>query len=429
MLSLSRFQGVTLLVTALLFVATPILGQAPQAPYAALDRNAVNYAGPGREAAHDLGGPEIKIGLLVPLSGPRRAEGEALIRAAELAIEDEATIPLPDGRRLALAARDENGPWGQAASELVRLVEDDRAIALITSSDGAAAHLAEQVSTKLGVPVVTLSTDTTTTQINLPWIFRLGPSDLVQARVFARDIYLQRRLKRVVLVTELNHDGRVGSEDFEKAARELSSESVPATVPVRVAVDGTLLDAPAVVQEIVAQNPEALVFWTGPRTASELLAQIHLPSVPIYLCWKAAQGRTEDTPRGTCRSCPEENNGIVAVTPDVGTSDGQLTDRPGVSAERTVGIWTVSTASPQSAVRANFERRYRERTGSAPSVVAAQAYDAVRLIAAALRHAGPNRARLRDALTNTRNFAGASGPITFDHAGNDLSGVRLVSTP
>jgi len=418
-----------LLVTTLVFVATPILAQAPPTPYAALDRNAVNYAGPGGDAAHDLAGPEIKIGLLVPLSGPRRAEGEALIRAAKLALEDEAATPLPDGRRLALAARDENGPWGQAASEVVRLVEDDRAIALITSSEGAAAHLAEQVSTKLGVPVLTLSTDTTTTQINLPWIFRLGPSDLVQARVFARDIYLRRRLKRVVLVAELNHDGRVGGEDFEKAARELSPESAPATVPVRVAVDGTVQDAPAVAQEIAAQNPEALVFWTGPHTASELLGKIHLPSVPIYLCWKAAQGRTEDTPRPTCRSCPVENNGILTVGADVETSDGQLTDGLGSSIEKTVGIWTVSTDSPQSAVRTNFERRYRERTGSAPSEAAAQAYDAVRLIAAALRHAGPNRARLRDALTDTRNFAGASGPITFDHAGNDLSSVKLVNTP
>jgi len=155
--------------------------------------------------------------------------------------------------------------------------------------------------------------------------------------------------------------------------------------------------------------------------------------VPIYLCWKAAQGRTEDTPRRTCRSCPEEdeNNGISTVGADVETSDGQPADRPGLSPTKTGGIWTVTadvgpSGDQPGSIRANFERHYRERTGSAPSVVAAQAYDAVRLIAAALHRAGPNRARLREALADTRNFAGASGPLAFDHAGNDLSGVTIV---
>jgi branched-chain amino acid transport system substrate-binding protein len=210
-----------------------------------------------------------------------------------------------------------------------------------------------------------------------------------------------------VLVTELDHDGRVGGEDFEKAARELSPESDPVPVTVRTTVDGNLQEAPAVVQEILVQKPEALVFWTGPQAASELVAQIDLPSVPIYLCRKATQGRTEEGWQKSCRSCAEENNGIFTAGVDVGARVREATE----------GL---------TSVRANFEQRYQERTGSVPSMASAQAYDAVRLIAAALRQVGPNRARLRDALAGTRNFPGASGPITFDQAGNDRSGVALV---
>ena len=400
-LSLPRFQDITRSVTALVLVAAPIFGQAPQTPYAAIDRNAVNYAGPGRDAAEDLVGPEIKIGLLAPLSGPRRAEGESLLQAVELALQDEDAKPLPDSRRLALAARDENGPWGRAASEVVHLVMDDRAIALITSSSGGAAHLAEQVANKIGVPVLTLSADSTTTQINLPWIFRLGPTEREEAREFAKNIYLHRRLKRVVLVTDSDHDGRVGSEDFEKVAREFSPDTIRATVPVRVAADGTVLNAPSVVQGILAEKPEALIFWTGPETAAELVGPIRAsqPSVPIYLCRKATQGKNANVSRKPCPKCPE----VIG------------------------GVWTVAGDSPAGAARANFERRLQERTPSAPSVAAAQAYDAVRLIAAALRKAGPNRARLRDALAETQNFPGTSGLISFDHAGNDLSTVTLVT--
>ncbi len=163
-------------------------------PYAAINREAINYAGPGRETARDLPGPEIKLGLLVPLQGPRQAAGEALRAAAQMALEDEAANPLPGGRRLALVVRDETGLWGRASSEIVRLVFDDRVVALLTSPEGTAAHLAEQVGNRVGVPVLTLASDSTTTQINIPWLFRIVPNDAAQARAFATNIYRERAL-------------------------------------------------------------------------------------------------------------------------------------------------------------------------------------------------------------------------------------------
>ncbi len=149
--------------------------QAPPHPYAVIPRDAVNYSGPGREASHDLRGIEIKIGLLAPLTGPRQNEGKALLQGAQLAVEDEAASPFPGGRRLSMVARDQSDSWGRATNEIVRLVFDDQVAALVTSLDGDSAHLAEQVGNKVGIPIVTLSTDPSTTQINLPWIFRLLP--------------------------------------------------------------------------------------------------------------------------------------------------------------------------------------------------------------------------------------------------------------
>jgi branched-chain amino acid transport system substrate-binding protein len=347
----------------------------------------VDYAGPGRDARHDLEGPAIKIGLLAPLSGPRQDEGKALLEAAQLASEDEAASPLPQGRRLSIVARDQSGPWGRASNEIVHLVYEDQAVAIITSLDGASAHLAEQVGNKVGIPIVTLSTDPTTTQINLPWIFRLGPSDTQQARVFARDIYLARKLKQVILITENGHDGRVGGEEFQKAARTLYAP--PA---VQLTIDAAHWNPDALVRQIAAQKPEALVFWTGHEMAAGLVPRFRksLPMAPIYLCHEAAQGRLE---------IDQEN------------------------------IWVVTPRLPASPLRESFEKRYRARAGTFPSPAATQAYDAVRLLAAALHRSGPNRARLRDALATLSNYPGASGVIAFDHAGNDLSEVTLARLP
>jgi ABC-type branched-subunit amino acid transport system substrate-binding protein len=91
--------------------------------------------------------------------------------------------------------------------------------------------------------------------------------------------------------------------------------------------------------------------------------------------------------------------------------------------------WIVGSSLVEKPLRESFEKRYRARTGEFPIPAAAQAYDAVRILAASLRTSGPNRARLRDALAALSNYRGASGPVAFDHAGNDLSDFTLVRFP
>jgi ABC-type branched-subunit amino acid transport system substrate-binding protein len=90
------------------------------------------------------------------------------------------------------------------------------------------------------------------------------------------------------------------------------------------------------------------------------------------------------------------------------------------------GIWIVTPRPAASPLRQIFDQRYRARAGTSPTPAAARAYDAVRLLAAALRRSGPNRARLRDALAALSGYAGVSGVIAFDHAGDDLTDVTLV---
>jgi len=381
------FRLAGLLLAALFVSAQPGFAQAPPKPYAVIPRDAVNYLGPGRDVNHDLQGSEIKIGFLAPLTGSRQDEGKALLEAAQLAIEDEAASRSPEGRRVSIVPRDQSGPWGRASNEIVHLVYEDQAVAIVTSLDGGSAHLAEQVGNKVGIPIVTLSTDPTTTQINLPWIFRLGTTDTQQAHAFAQDIYVARKLKQVILITENGHDGRVGGEEFQKAAHVLNARPV-----IQLGIDPADWNPDSAVRQITAQKPEALVFWTGHETAAGLVPRFRkaLPTVPVYLCHEAAQGRFDRD---------QEN------------------------------IWIVTPILAGSPLCEGFERRYRARTGTIPALAATQAYDAVRLLATALRRSGPNRARLRDALAAISSYTGASGVISFDHAGNDLSDVTLVRLP
>ena len=387
----------------LMLDATPLRAQkmAEPQPYDSIGANGVTYAGPGREAVFDLRGSTVRIGIVAPIHGPQKADGEAIIAAAKIAIQDASRKPLPDGRHFAIAIADESvPPWGLLGDEMIHLIMQDKVVAMVTGADGVAAHLSEQIGNKIGVATLTLSGDDTSTEINMPWIFRMGPSDGQQAQVMARNIYGVHDYKRVLLVAGQDHDGQIASREFLKAVHRLG-----APAPAIVAVNPLEPDArslPAIVQ---AKGPQAIVMWTLPENAKALIQAIRAEGchAPIYLSQKAAQtGSGVGVPLLSMQKLPEA---------------------PGTD------LYGVDSTQRESRLRESFVRRYQLATGRLPSPVAAEAYDAVRLVAQAVREAGPNRARVRDEIATARNLAGVSGSITFDNQGNNRTKVYVVPIP
>jgi branched-chain amino acid transport system substrate-binding protein len=76
----------------------------------------------------------------------------------------------------------------------------------------------------------------------------------------------------------------------------------------------------------------------------------------------------------------------------------------------------------------NFAAAYQRQTGKRPDVYAAVHYDAVRILAAAFRAAGPSRAGVREYIEGLDAFDGASGVTTFgrSHDATKPVGVRAI---
>jgi branched-chain amino acid transport system substrate-binding protein len=81
---------------------------------------------------------------------------------------------------------------------------------------------------------------------------------------------------------------------------------------------------------------------------------------------------------------------------------------------------------PAPAVR-EFVQKYERRFGARPDSLAALGYDSMRVLADAMRRAGPklDRAAIRDALAATKDFAVVTGTITYDPNRNPI-GKRVV---
>ena len=140
-----------------------------QKPYARVGEGGVAYAGP--PVADAPRGP-----LRLVVFGP---DASRLASAAEVR-----AVLAPLGDRYLLAPVDAETPWGQASTELVKLLYQGNAVGIIAVGRNAS-HLAEQLAAKVFVPVIAISSDSALTAVNLPWIFRLPVDARLQQAVEA----------------------------------------------------------------------------------------------------------------------------------------------------------------------------------------------------------------------------------------------------
>ncbi len=123
--------------------------------YARVGERGVEYNGP--PLADAPGGP-LRIGLFGPGADKAAAQLASVLESYKGRYE---VVPITA-----------NTPWGQASTELVKLIYEPSTIGVI-STDRNTGHLAEQLAVKSFVPLIAISADKSLTAVNIPWIFRL----------------------------------------------------------------------------------------------------------------------------------------------------------------------------------------------------------------------------------------------------------------
>ena len=82
--------------------------------------------------------------------------------------------------------------------------------------------------------------------------------------------------------------------------------------------------------------------------------------------------------------------------------------------------------SPQAtSAEFSFSKAFEDRFGHSPDYAAAHTYDAFRLLVAAMRKAGLNRARIRDAVAELSPWSGVTGSVAWDPLGSNTRPVSL----
>ncbi len=335
------------------------------------------------------------VGVLLPLTGRFAKFGEESLKGVLLAAGVFGENPLPGTSGLRLLVRDTGSGPGAAAQAVRELSSDPSVTAVIGPLLSEEADDAAAAAESAGLPLITLSAKESA-ETQGQHVFRLGATARSEVDAVASYTIKTLGLKRF---------GILYPEDaYGRGLRDLFQEAVKAS-------GGSVVD-------VVAYEPRPRDLTAPVR---EVLGPPGRPGAPASLdAVFVADSRSEGI--ATAKALAAAGAGSVRVLGTRGWQSPDLLRFGGTAVEGAIFSEPFDPASSSPTV-ANFMRSFRQSYGAAPDVMAAQAYDATRVLLSAMPPGNSSRQELEERLRRVRGYPGASGTITVEEDG------RVVKAP
>jgi branched-chain amino acid transport system substrate-binding protein len=386
-------------------VVTPYAGEPPDlSPYskfaAPYDLNYIHpniYSGAGRDIPEPKDVKEVRIGFFGPIDhNPEQVFGLRMLHGAQLALEEANARGGYNGKPYKLMLHNdydnwqaktvygEDRPtdptiWGSASNETVKMVYDDQDWAIFGSISSESTHIALRVALRAEIPIVnSASTDPTIPETYIPWYFTDLQDDRVQCLTLARRMFTELGLKRVAILRVNSRYGRFGVAKLRDASRRLGH---PIVIEQKYMPGDT--DFTKQLNVIRSSRADAIVLWADQAQAAGILKQMRAAGMKqrVFGAYRTLG------PELLAQAGPAAE-GFEAVFPyDPTRNDPKWLD---------------------------FNKRFEARFDEKPEQFASLAYDAMNALLDSICKAGLNRARIHDALMETEEYDGVTGPMVFD---------------
>ncbi|MBI4677957.1 MAG: branched-chain amino acid ABC transporter substrate-binding protein [Elusimicrobia bacterium] len=333
----------------------------------------------------------VRIAVAAPLTGDMGTEGQGLSRAVELAVEEaNAAKALPF--RVEVAPFDDRADPQEAVNVANLIALDPRIAAVVGHYNSGCCIAAARVYAQAGMAMVTPSAtnpEVTLQQTREGWpgprtVFRLVPTDDVQG-AYAASFMVQRLRKRTVALV---HDGTAYGRDltaeFKKVFTRLGGK-----VLLEDCLDPRAKEARKLIARVKSADPQA-VYFAGVYTEAGVFVK-GMRTAGLKAVFVSGDG---------------------AKTPGFFDVAGEASDGAYVSM---VGVPVEVLPSAK-----DFVERYRERwkkSGEGLKPYDHLAYEAARIVLAAMERAGRDRAGIVSAIRR-RPHAGFMGTVVFDAKGD-----------
>lgn len=336
---------------------------------------------------------EIKIGAIMSKTGALAAMGELIGDGAELAVKEINAAGGILGKPVKLLLEDDATDPAKSLEAFKKLVEVDGVEVVVGPMISGAVMSIGPYAKERGVLFVSPSA-TSPLISEEPWTdfaFRTTPSDTLQGKALAQ-VITERGFKKVAILVMDNPYG-VG---IQIVAEEALKDKVDIVASIRY--DPAKLDYLTELGIIKDKKPDA-VLHVGYHDDAAVVYRQALELGLDAIQWVAAEG-------------------VYGFDFKISEDASEFMRKAVIG----TGLTAVGPAQEE------FRAAYKKEFGVDPGVYCDTAYDAVKLLALAIEKAGVyDGAKIRDALREIgKEYAGASGTITFDERGDRVSGTYEV---
>ena len=342
----------------------------------------------------------IKIGGIFSVTGPASFLGDPEKKSMELAIDMINANGGIDGRMLEAVIYDTEGDPSRAVMNARRLITRDDVTAIIGPSLTPTSLAVVPAAERANVPLISCAAGNEITDPIKPWVFKTAQSDIHAVSSIYGHMQ-DNGIEKVAIITVSDSFGESGKDQLLEQAGDFGIEIV-----AQESFGGSDTDMTSQLTNIRRAGPDALICWDtnpGPAVIARNVQQLGM-DIPLYNSHGVASPRFIEL-------AGDAAEGILLPTGKILVADILPDD------------------DPQKQVLLDYIDSYEERFNETASSFGGYSYDAINLLAKAMKDTDADKSKIRDNLENIKGHVGISGEFNFsetDHNGLDPSAFVMV---
>lgn len=322
----------------------------------------------------------VKIGFLGALTGDVAMYGQPTLKGMKMAVEEINAAGGVNGKKLEIVEADNRGDKQEGASITQKFISRDKVVAIVGDPTTGITKVAAPICQRAGVILMSAGSTGSGVVENGDCIFRDTLLDSVAIPALLDYFSNTLKYKKVALITSDNNDYSVGMTQTLKDAIKGKDIQIVADEKVK---DGDK-DFSGQITNIKATNPD-VIFYTGYYTEGALIMK--------------------EARKQGLKACMFGGDGLYSP---------KLIENGGDAVEGSMVFLGFSPEQPTPETAKFIESFKANNNGELPGLFDAQGYDAVQIIANAMKKAGSNDPKVfKAAVAQTKDFKGVSGTITF----------------
>jgi branched-chain amino acid transport system substrate-binding protein len=337
-------------------------------------------------------GAPYRIGALFAVSGPASPLGVPERNTALLLQEEINKAGGINGHPLEILIEDTASEESRTALAANKLLDSDVLAIVGPSQSGETLAIIDRMQ-KAQVPLISCAASVKITQpvADRKWIFKTPQSDAMAIEKLI-DYMKAHKMKRVGFIYVSNAFGESGREQAEKL---LPKAGITIAATQSFGPEDTVMTTQ--LTQLAAAKPDAIICWgtnPGPARIAQAMHDMGL-KIPLLQSHGVAN-------RTFINLAGAGAEGVV------------------LPAGRLIVASQIPDSDPQKQILLQYTKAYEDKFHEAPDTFGGHAWDAIELVVKALRAVGPDRAKIRDYIENTRGFVGIGGVFNFskdDHNG------------